>query len=442
MTQKSPRSKCQSNHSIDKILRTIPLKKIAERSGFQNRKPRKIHPYPLIKSFFEVISSGRNTVENWAQQISLLTGKTVSKQGLYERIDGSLSEFLWQVLQHCFHLQINFNSAQRSSGALSKYYKQIVLEDSTVIKLPDWLAWCYPGNISGGVKKSQLKIQLMYECFTARILYLKITPYTTNDQSQAKEILDIAQKGTLVLRDLGYFSLESTKEMLRRSVSFVTRFRKGLAVYCKNSGDRINLANYLRKHGGIDKEVLIGAENKVLVRLVAVKTTESEAEYQRRKARNDRDRRSNHSKEFYELLGYKIFITSEPVSKLSTEQIIQIYRLRWRVEIIFKTWKCCFNIQKLIPFKKGITKERVEATMYLALIYILLFQVRTYAYLAKNKCKYNNGEISLIRISQFVWINTTKLLNQSLADLKDVILQFCKYDKRKDIKNFESIFWT
>src|ERR1019366_3570976 len=50
------------------------------------------------------------------------------------------------------------------------------------------------------------------------------------------------------------------------------------------------------------------------------------------------------------LLEKNIFITNIEPDKCDDEQIDQLYRLRWRIEIIFKSWKSCFSMQALIHF--------------------------------------------------------------------------------------------
>jgi len=50
--------------------------------------------------------------------------------------------------------------------------------------------------------------------------------------------------------------------------------------------------------------VLLGSKEKLPVRLVAQRLPEEQAQKKRQKARNDRNKKANHSQEYYALLGW------------------------------------------------------------------------------------------------------------------------------------------
>ncbi len=85
--------------------------------------------------------------------------------------------------------------------------------------------------------------------------------------------------------------------------------------------------------------MLCGKDKKLKVRLVAIKLSHEQAAQRKRKAKQDRDRRLNHSKGYYELLGYIIFITTVTEQIWNEQQVAAAYRVRWNIEIQFKSWK-------------------------------------------------------------------------------------------------------
>ena len=202
------------------------------------------------------------------------------------------------------------------------------------------------------------------------------------------------------------------------------------------SEQEINLIKELRKKHFLDKMVLVGRAKKIKMRLVILPIPSEQAEERRRKAKRDRDKRLNHSKEYYELLGYAIFITNIPQSICSSREIQKIYRLRWQIEIIFKSWKSCFSFEKLIPTKCG-NPERIYIMINLFLLYILMFQVVWFnAYRSKFKNQQELLNLSLLKMAKFfiqhfcliLHLETDKIL------IKQIKSQCC-YDYRNDRKN-------
>ena len=92
-----------------------------------------------------------------------------------------------------------------------------------------------------------------------------------------------------------------------------------------------------------------------------------------------RDSKANHSEDYYERLGWCIFITNIPKEMLNSQQIIEVYRLRWRIEIIFKVWKSKFDFQKMFE-KISMKPSRAIITFYLLLTWLTLFLTNLYSY--------------------------------------------------------------
>jgi hypothetical protein len=93
------KSKNQNQESIEKKLDSLGLEKTAKESGFNRRKAKKIHPKEFLLGFIlMVFKTCNNSIENWAREIGILIGDTVSKQGLWKRMTESQIIFLNGVL--------------------------------------------------------------------------------------------------------------------------------------------------------------------------------------------------------------------------------------------------------------------------------------------------------------------------------------------------------
>jgi IS4 transposase len=51
--------------------------------------------------------------------------------------------------------------------------------------------------------------------------------------------------------------------------------------------------------------------------------------------------------QYLELLGWSIYITTITKEIADSTKIYKLYRLRWRIEIIFKAWKGNMNFNKI-----------------------------------------------------------------------------------------------
>ena len=132
----------------------------------------------------------------------------------------------------------------------------------------------------------------------------------------ASDILPVLRAGDLVLRDPGYFVIDSFLAIAARGAFFLTRH--GIALL-DGRGQPIALLARLRAEAHkpvVEIAVRAGAAGKLA----------------------ERDKRLKRSADYEELLGWSIMLTNLPAG-IGAERIVPLYGLRWRVEIVFKSWK-------------------------------------------------------------------------------------------------------
>ncbi|MFH1321790.1 MAG: transposase [Bacteroidota bacterium] len=253
---------------------------------------------------------------------------------------------------------------------------------------------------------------------------------------RTKYILQIAKKGDLVIRDLGYFVLNVFKEMAQTGIFFLSRLKYGVTIIDSVTGQPINLLEALKNKQSIDMQVYIGAKEKIAIRLVVVRVPEEVAAERRRQLKKDRDKRKKPSKEYLALLDWTLFITSVPKEIWTIDQIVKVYRLRWRIEMIFKSWKSYFNMASLVA-NRCTNKIRVEALIYSMLIFITMFNIRLYKYFL-DKLYYSKGiAVSLMKFSKYISENLDMILKTPDIDLiEEQVAYYCQYDRRHDRSNY------
>ena len=178
----------------------------------------------------------------------------------------------------------------------------------------------------------------------------------------------------------------------------------------------------------MDTHVIVGAKDKVPVRLVALPVSAGIAEERRRKAKHNRDRRLNPSKEYLALLGWDIFILNVSEEILDTKQIATLYRLRWRIEIIFKTWKSHFHLAN-VP---NACLTRVKSYIIGMLIVLTTFH-RYFALLIKRQLGEDSKQLSLFKLSQFcnnhLWAFI--VFQNDYEKIDTQIKYHCRYERRR-----------
>jgi hypothetical protein len=132
-------------------------------------------------------------------------------------------------------------------------------------------------------------------------------------------------------------------------IFFLSRWRHNTLIFDPTTLRRIALDVLLRKHHTLDREVLLGDQERLAVRLVATPVPAAVANSRRRKARQKmkRDRRYNPNAQAMFFMGWNIFITNVSRDVWKTEELRPIYRLRWQIEMMFKAWKSQLRLAEL-----------------------------------------------------------------------------------------------
>ena len=344
---------------------------MAKQTQFLQRQTKKLTAARTIKAYCLASCLELVSYRQCAILIGLLGGFTLSKQGLAKRVTQKTVEFLSHALNLLMG-QVATTSLPLAHPVLN-YFERVLLQDSTTIALPQWLASSFPGSSNqSGRTHAQMKIQAVFDLCRQGWVNFAITPFTTNDQAASTQSLGLARKGDLWIRDLGYSVLSAFKALDEIGAFFLSRLRMDTTIF-DMSGKELNLLNLVRNTKRLDRTVLLGSMTRLPVRLIAVRLPQAVGDERRRLARQNRDRRRNPSKERMELLGWALYITNVTDSQiLSLDRVLELYAIRWRIEIIFKAWKRHFKITD-IPVDCSLA--HLECLMIGRLIYCVAFEV-------------------------------------------------------------------
>ena len=346
---------------------------------------------------------------------------------MWKRITPSFIELLKELLVHT----IQKASLQDVDKKLFGMYNRVLLQDSSGLHLPDWMHMHWKGNVSRGVQKSVAKINVVLDLLSSQFAHCSLESYSNPEQSLGSVINSIARKGDLVIRDMGYFAISQFLELMMEKVHFISRLRYGVNLYDPVSGEKLDIPTLLADQDVVDIPVILGEKKKCNARLVAIKLSLEKVEQRVQKAKRNRDRRCNHSKEYYHLLRYIIFITNVPKKQWNHHQVAQAYRTRWNIEILFKCWKSNFKIEQHIP-KYAKRKSSIEAIIYLNILLVSWFQ-NIYSRWIIGKVSHT---VSVRKVAAFIMSNISIIINFSISDnqLKS-LLHHCRHETRAKKSN-------
>jgi hypothetical protein len=364
----------------------------------------------------------------------LLSGKRVSKQSIFDRLHSEATIFAQQLLEHVLMQQ----GSKGFTSELFSYFGNVLLQDSTTLRLPQVLSKIFPGNHSRGEQKAVARIQSIFSLKTMKFIKFSLCGFTQNDQGASGEILPLVKDGDLVIWDLRNFSLSVFEKLISANVYMLSRLRYGVTVF-DAQGNIILLKELLEQKRGVDRWVYIGSTTKVRVRLVMLPVPAQQAAEKMRRAKQDRDTRLNHNKEYYEWLKYNAYITTVGKEVWAAAEVYKAYKVRWQIEITFKCWKSGFNLQHILH--EGCTNEnRVRVSIFLMLLFMCVFMHKIYVHYREAIETKTNKRISLLKLSLYAGNNIKEILTIPDKMLKELIGLHCCYDKRSDRINLTDLF--
>lgn len=396
-------------------------------TGFAARAPRKITPAAFVRASCMVAQTACRSLEAMALAIGVMTGRSVSKQAVSERITKRAVALLHEAVSMVLSTSLGW---QQSLGrGVFAQFGRVLLQDSTCVSLPDCLARVFPGSRNHLRAYAVLKIQTVYDLLAERFVKFKLTPFSCNDQAAAPDILDLLREHDLVIRDLGYFTLVTFAAIHDRNAFFLSRLRYGTSIFDEAGATRLDLLALLRRDGSLDRVVRLGVGEKLPVRIVAIPIPQSEADARRRALRTNRDRRCQPSKEHLALCGWEIFITNVHADVWPMEVVCHIYNLRWRIEIVFKSWKSHFRMRDVA----GSSAAGVQIAICARLIWAMLFQA-FFAAVRADACG-DAHTVSLLKCAKLFEVCCLVALGSglttSVTNLGLLVLRNVRYDKRR-----------
>jgi len=402
------------------------------------RKPRKISASGLLGAVLAECAGGSPSYNDLACCINDADGSAPSRQAVGERVNEDFHTFLQSLLGHVIGMKVLEDAAQCGLPAERfRGYRRVLVQDSTVIKLPGWLFAKFSGVSNGASSVCNARIQAVFDLLSGRLVAFSIDAYSRNDIAAAPE-LEI-REGDLVLRDRGYLTASEIQRHCDKAADFIYRHKTGTIYLDVETQLPLDLPALLKRHGSLDMEVLLNNAAHTRVRLVAQPVDGETANTRRMRAKKE-NRGHNPSKAVLELMGWTIFLTNIESARATFAGILAIYGLRWRIEVIFKAWKSHLKFD---------TVHRMSETQLMVLLKarLLLIAASTNLYRLLERAAWSlcRSRISLLKFTKHLAGKMDRLLRvlsyptatgTERSAILATLARYCSYDKRRKHRNF------
>lgn len=362
-----------SNSSIETKVRNFligtldqnQIEDLARSSGFVQKRSKITGVIFALFLLFEIRQAKPASLNELSAKLGL-RGIPISKQGIDNRFNNAAVLFMKQLTDRAITAKLDRHEVLD----IAVRFNRIMIKDSTVFQLPGSCALKYPGY-GGGASTAGIKIQYEYDLKAKGGVSLQTQPSRTPDNTN---YLKDIQPMDLCLEDLGYITHKHLEEIIEKQAYFLCRLSYCSSIFIKKDDQyypvNINRLVSAMKNGQMmELSVYLGRINKIPVRVIFERVPNEVAAEKRRKLKTDKqNKRKGLTLGRLAFCDVNAYITNAGDDLLPKELIRSIYSLRWQIEIIFKSWKSTFNLDKVTQMKL----PRFECLNYGTLLQIII----------------------------------------------------------------------
>ncbi len=405
------------------------LEAIARETGLIQRSSHKFSAAGFLLGLLQSVTKGDTSLNHIVMHLSAFVRESMTRQAIHQRFGPASSAFLLGVINTV--LTSRFPTLRRDlQGGL---FRRILIEDSVVVSMAKSNAENFPNNGNGRFETAGCKCLLLVDLLCGKPLDLQLHAARQADQSLAFESVDPCRKGDLIIRDMGFFSIDALREIERRNAFYISRLPASVSL---RSTDETALGKLLKNTKGnrIDRAALLGREG-LSCRLVAFRLSKARAAANRRHVRREAKRRGvTPNKETLERAGWRILVTNIDSDQLSARRISNLYCLRWSIEIKFRAFKQSCQLSRGLQHQSGY--HHIEAMVLAAMIFQLLTLNLDAMLAARSEYA---ASISIEKLSDAFSIHLMRITSDNQTWAFEPDPRHLKYDRRKRVTHWQAI---
>lgn len=233
------------------------------------------------------------------------------------------------------------------------------------VRLVDGSSLSVPGS-----QGTDYRLHLSWDLGSQRIAEIEISTVKCGGETLARHL---SQPGDIWLADRGYAQRAGVGAILDAGGEVVVRIGWAAFPLEHVAGTPFDLFAWLRSLTATTMAeqdvVMVTAERSYALRILAQPLPPAIAERKRRRIRRQASKRgTTPDQRTLEAAGYIMVITSLPQEQWTTAQVLQLYRLRWQIELLFKRLKSLLNLDHLRAKGPALAQTYLLGKLLAALI--------------------------------------------------------------------------
>lgn len=423
----------QASQKLHSYFDPEETNRAARQAGLVRRRS-KLDGFLFLKSWVLGFLQQEQASLSQLSQVCQDLGLKITPQGMDERLSEGAVDFLRERLGQALQ---SWQAKRQAVAQVLESFSEVYFQDSTIQALPAGLRGLFAGS-GGNASPAAVKIQLLFAYLSGNLIHVELTSGRCPDHTYQAH-LPLLLPGSLLIQDLGFFSLRLLRAVAAAQAFFLSRWRADTQVFLTPPAEQpLDMLAFLDRQVEevADYAVYLGKRQSLACRMVCVSLPAQVAAQRRRRLKADAKRRDRPlTQRSLGLCDWNVFLTNLPAERLSLRQILACYNLRWQIELIFKLWKSQAGLKHLA----GLRPERVLCELYAKLIGLVLthFLVAPLRFL----CIAQQVEISAPKARQVLQDRAKALaqplgldlpgLEIELTELIQRILCFAQKTKRK-----------
>lgn len=404
--------------SLESLFPENSVIELAKSSGYLKRK-RIFDPYYMLWAL--ILGFGitlERTLAGAKRQYEEITDTELSYSTWYEKFTPELVRFL----RSCVELGLSKTAQEvnRPLGEKLKRFQDVVIQDSTIVRLHKALAKIWPATRSRKVAAG-VKVATLISAVANGIRTVAIYGERTNEVKTVR--IGKWVKDRVILLDLGFFKYQLFARIVDNGGFFVSRLKNDANPMIESSlkvhrGRAIDLSEkrwsevkdrLMREV--LDAEVSIAfrrrkyngkASGDILnLRLVAIFNTDEKR--------------------------YHVYITNIPPEVLSAEDVAALYSVRWEIELVFKELKSRYALDLV-----KTTNEHIAEGLIWTAILTMIVSRRLY-----NLLRSAAPKEKVHRYTQLLW---SIIFVETSHILRDVMTDYFRAGQERD-RMLEKLAW-